>query len=139
MPKRSLCFACGKQPTVAECLRCTGSLCADHRPVPGRRCFACEWFGYHRRWLWLETLIAAGWTLGVTVTCALLTDGGWWMYVVGAAVGYLPFRFRPLYLLDGYKRRLFLEERMPALWYQYARALRGARDRASAPSLDVKL
>ena len=134
-PTRPHCFACGK-PTVADCLRCAGSVCGDHRPVPGRRCFACEWFGYHGRWIWLETLIASGWVFGVAVACALLFGGGWLMYVVAAAVGYLPFQLRPLHLLDDYKRRLFLEERLPALWYQYAIALRGGKGPRNRSSLD---
>jgi hypothetical protein len=83
--------------------------------------------GHHRRWLWLATLIAAGWALAVAVACALLFSGGWLMYVVAAAVATLPFRFRPLHPLEEHKRRLFLEERLPSLWHQYAIALRGGK------------
>jgi hypothetical protein len=122
---RSECFACGK-PSARLCLRCGGSLCAEHMMAAYDRCSFCVWFGYYRRWLLREVLLWTGVLLLAALASVLLFRGGWLMYAVFIPIGLLLRDWRPLRSLDGYKRTLFLADRRPELWYQYAIKLKGS-------------
>lgn len=125
-PPRSECFVC-QRPAVTRCLRCEGRLCTEHTPLAERRCLACEWLGYHLRWLWRDVLL---WTAAIGATAsavAFVFHGSWLTYVLGLPALAALYRWRPLGFLDTFKRRRFLAERLPGLWYEYAIKLRSGK------------
>jgi hypothetical protein len=105
-------------------LRCDGSLCSEHAPRAEQRCFACEWLGYHLRWLWRAVLLKTGLTLALMTVLVLAFPRSWIAYGLGLPLCFVIHRWHPLSFFDGYKRRLFLAEHLPGLWYEYAIALR---------------
>jgi hypothetical protein len=104
--------------------------------MPAGRCFACEWFGYYRRWIWLEVLLNVAVLFALVLV--LVFRGSWIAYAVGLPLILWLFNARLLSPFDAFKRKLFLAERFAGRWYEYAIPLRRGKLKARAERLSSR-